>query len=97
MTDKHKKHSVRIGDTVSAPSYRIEADGRGKNLCVAVIGIIGVKEFSQNRINVITKRESLVLCGRELKISVFENKTVEISGEITEISFSARKRGDRGL
>lgn len=96
MTDKRKKSNVRIAEIPLTPSYRIEADVKGNKLRVAVIGIIGVKEFSQNRINVITKRESLILCGHGLEMSVFENKTVQISGEITEISFFTRKRGDRG-
>lgn len=97
MTDKRKKHSLRTSNSIVVPSYRIEADGRGSKLRIAVIGIIGVKEFSQSRINVITKRESIILLGKELRMSVFENKTVEISGEITDISFSVRKRGERRI
>lgn len=93
MTDKRKKRSLCESDRIYVPTYRIEADGRGTKLCVAVIGVIGVREFSPSRINVVTKRESLLISGDDLKMSVFENKTVEICGEVSGITFSSRKRG----
>ena len=97
MTDKLKKHSrCTLGD-VSLPSYRIEADVRAGRLRLAVIGIIGVKEFSCERISLITKKEGIVICGKELEMSVFENRTVEITGEVSDISFFVRKRGERRI
>ena len=77
------------------PSFRIDADGSGKRLRVCVIGVIGVREFSECEVTVVTKKESLTLVGENLKITVFESRAVEISGQISGISIDVRKRGER--
>ena len=97
MTDKRKKRQSPINDGIAIPTFRIEADGRGGKLRVAVVGVVGVKEFSQNGISIVTKRDTLTFSGVGLKLSVFENKTVEIVGEITDVTFSARKRRGREI
>ena len=97
MKYKRKKHPSSINDGIGIPTFRIEADGKGGRLRVAVVGVIGVKEFSQSGISLVTKRDTLMFFGAGLKLSVFENRIVEIVGEITDVKFSARKRRGRDI
>ncbi len=95
MTQKKKKEKTPISHKGVLPGFRIEADGRGNFLSVTFIGIASIKEFSNTEINLLTKRELLIVCGKKLEISVFENKTVQIQGEIEEIKFSSAKETRR--
>lgn len=91
MTEKKKKEKTGFAPKGILPGFRIEADGRGNFLSVTFIGILSLKEFSSTEIKLLTKRESLIVCGKKLEISVFENKTVQIEGEIEEIKFYSDK------
>lgn len=92
MTDKAKKDR-RTGTPKIVPSFRMEADGRGNFISVTFTGILSVKELSDNEIAISTKREFIELSGKKLSITVFENKTVEISGNVESIKFSIKPRG----
>ncbi|MBQ9069842.1 MAG: YabP/YqfC family sporulation protein [Clostridia bacterium] len=90
MTEKNKRERKLSHGEKIFPAFHIEADGRGSYLSVLISGIIGVKEFSSEEVGVITRRESIKLTGKGLRISVFEAKTVEISGDIETISFVSK-------
>lgn len=93
-----KKSFLRLPNEKGArifPSFHIEADGRGKSICLFISGVMGIKGFSESEVFVSTKRESITVTGELLEISVLEAKRVGITGKISGISFSERKRGGR--
>ena len=94
MTDKAKKERRKSILRSVSPTFRIEADGRGSFLSVTFLGILSVKKFTHQSVTLATKRESMEIIGDDMEISVFEDKTVEISGEIAEIRFIKKKKED---
>ena len=92
MTDKSKKERVREFGYKISPAFHIEADGGGGLLSVLVSGVVGIGDFSDKEIKLITKRESLKISGDGIKLSVFEQKTVEITGKVENISICLKKR-----
>lgn len=91
MTENKKKDKGGKISKYAIPTFRIEADGRGKYLTVTFVGIIAVKAFSDTEINLITKRENFKIQGKSLEMTVFENKTVTVSGIIECMKFSDKK------
>ena len=91
MTEKDKKGKSHAKGIL--PTYRIEADGRGRFLAITFVGILTVREFSNTAVSIATKRELISVNGKKLEISVFENKTIEIRGEIDNIRFASQKTG----
>ena len=77
------------------PGFRIEAERSGKMLCVIISGVVKVESFSVNEIEVVTLREVIKINGKMLKISVFEYKNIEISGEIESFCFLEKVRRRR--
>lgn len=94
MTSKKKKDNINKPAPLFFPTFRIEADGRGKHMRVLVSGIVGISELSDESIRLLTRRESLKISGRRLYVSIFEGNTVEIAGEIECIGRGARNRAE---
>ena len=91
MTRKEKNKNAQKCAPIFVPSFRIEADGRGKYMRVLMSGIVGICELSDESIKLLTKRESLKISGRRLSVSIFESNTVEISGEVDSIGKGSAK------
>lgn len=91
MTRKEKKKSAEKLSPLFIPSFRIEADGRGKYMRVLMSGVVGICELSCENIKLLTRRESLKISGRRLSVSIFEGNTVEISGEVESIGKGSAK------
>lgn len=91
-TKNYRRNTIRA----VLPSFRMEGDGRGNFISVTFSGIRGIKELSDTAVKLSTKRECIELCGNKLLLTVFENKTVEISGCIEKIIFSAETFWRRG-
>ena len=77
------------------PSFHIEADGRGKSVSVTVFGVRGVRELSDKEILLVTAGETVTLFGELLAVTVLEAKRIRVSGVVSSIAFSKRKRGGR--
>ena len=92
MTEKNKKAALRAGVGAAMPSYRIEADGGLGFLTLAVFGVVGIGELSDEKIKLITKRESITVTGKVLRVSIFERNSLELVGKIENISLG----GGRG-
>ena len=67
--------------------YRIEGDGRRGFLRLSVIGVIGITELDGGTVRLFTQREAMEIKGERLTVSVFENKVLEISGNIRDLHF----------
>lgn len=60
---------------------------RGKaTSTLAVSGILALEELSRERITLLTHSGRITVVGRALVLSVFEGRSVEISGKITGVS-----------
>ena len=89
MTEKTKRPQLFAARASVFPTYHVECDGRGGFWRVTVSGVIGVAQLSEDEIKLMTVRESLKISGSQIKMSVFERKTVEIFGKINNISIGA--------
>ena len=56
-------------------------------LSLLVGGIIGVSELDDGRTELLSHSGRVIVSGRGLKLTVFENKSVEINGRIEGINF----------
>ena len=72
--------------------FHIEADAKNRYLSILISGVVGVNEFSDFEVSLLTRRDVIKIKGALLNISVMESKTVEISGKIELLSFEKRGR-----
>ncbi len=71
--------------------FFIDGKRSGGGLTVAFGKIISISEYSEERVELLSHGGRVILCGRRLKLSVYESGAVEISGRIEEISFTYGK------
>ena len=60
-------------------------------LSLLVGGIIGVSELDEGRTELLSHSGRIIVSGRGLKLTVFENKIIEIKGRIEGINFAYGK------
>ena len=95
MTGKANSFKPEEAIKFALPGFRIEAEGSLKSSCAIISGVISVESFSSNAIELTTRRECIGINGKMLKISIFESKTIEISGKIESFCFFEKKRSRR--
>lgn len=78
--DKDEKGSRR-----PAP-YHIEIMKSGKRVTAVVSGVMAVSDFSPAQVALVSHGGKIKFSGEGLSLSVFENKTVEITGRVENIS-----------
>ena len=88
MTDKKTipKSSDRIPITALS-SFRLEANRSSKGLSILLSGIVGVSDFSDKSILLLSHGGRINVVGESLFIDLFENNTVDIVGKVMEIIF----------
>ena len=91
MTKNTKNYFLTPSISGSVAGYRLEADGNGRYMKIFISGVRCVSSFSDSSVEVLTKKEKLNINGKLIEISVFENKTIEISGNIAEILINSKK------
>ena len=72
--------------------YHMELNATASGASVILGGIKGVVEVSDEFIKIMTKSGTVSIVGSGLIISVFEYKTLQISGKIENISFSNKNK-----
>ena len=72
--------------------YRMEMEGGVRGMSVLVSGVRGIEEYAEDRIALFIAGGRMILCGNGLRLSVFENKTVEVLGGVEEVRFSDDRR-----
>ena len=60
-------------------------------LSLLVGGIIGVSELDDGRTELLSHSGRITVSGRGLKLTIFENKSIEIKGRIEGINFAYGK------
>lgn len=89
---KNTKQSLPITDMVAAlSSFRLEANRCGGGMSIMLSGIIGVNDFSDESITLLSHGGRICVSGNKLFISLYENNTIEIVGRVKEITFSYGK------
>ncbi len=92
MTEKKYSNKLSKVKTLISPAFHIEADGSMGMLSILISGTVGIAEFSSEEVKLITKNESIRISGKHINLSVFEQKVVEITGKIENISFSSKSK-----
>lgn len=62
--------------------FHIEIEKRGKGAVMVVTGIIGVSDFSDSDVCLVSHGGRFRIKGSKLSLLTFENRTVEVSGKI---------------
>ena len=92
MTDNKNK---RVGFSRNLPSglstFHLEADSSSAGLRITLWGIIGVNHFNDEGVLLSSHSGRISVSGKKLKLEVYENKIIEISGMIEEICFGKKK------
>lgn len=90
MTEKSKANSQdKILPGLS--SFHLEADRASGGMSLILSGIIGISDFSDNYIHLLSHGGRVKVNGRSLFIRVYENNRVEIVGRIEGIVFGYGK------
>ncbi len=84
MTAKEKKEKTK---SVLQNAFYIEISRINKKTAIIVSGVIGVPDFSEKEATLINHSGKIFIQGSELSINIFENKVVEVSGKVDNISF----------
>ena len=88
MTSKNKTDkSNRHGAPSALSSFHLEANRSPHGMSIILSGIIGVSDFSDSEIILLSHGGRICVKGKRLFISVYENYTVEIVGRVEEIVF----------
>lgn len=82
------KSEIKEKEGRQHPRYRMEMEGDWRGMSVLVSGVRGIEEYAEDRITLFIAGGRMILCGNKLRLSVFENKTVEVLGGVEEVRFS---------
>ena len=81
----------KISDVRDALGLSVECRRTAHGMFVGVSGVVTVREYSAERITLVTHRGSVTLLGEKISMSVFANQSVELSGGIRGIEFNYGK------
>lgn len=92
MTQNKKRYGIgAILSSIKLASFNIEIKKGKLGGVMVVTGIIGVAEFSEERVVLISHGGRLTVLGEGLGISTLENRTVEVFGKIMQVEMGYGK------
>lgn len=92
MTRKRIAKEMSGGGVPSGlSSFHLEADRSTKGMSVILSGVIGISDFSDSTIHLLTHGGRIIVSGKKLFICVYENSTVEIVGKVEGVVFKYGK------
>jgi len=75
-------------DILSAvSSFHLEADRASSGMRMRVGGVIGIADYSAERVCLKSHGARVLVTGKRLSVSVYEDKVTEITGRVEEVSF----------
>ena len=80
---------------VSFSGFKLWAEATPRGIRLSLSDCIGVRELCPELAVLVTKRGSVRVEGRGLDLTVYENRQVELSGQITSISLCIAKGSGR--
>lgn len=75
----------------SCPTFHVEIDKSTNGMSLSVSGVKRVSEFSDTLVRLRLSTFFLLIVGKDLSITVFESKKVDIIGKISEVKFGYGK------
>ena len=92
MTDKKKSEGGKaLPNVTGLSSFHVEADRTNEGMCLVICGIIGISDFSDSFILLLSHGGRVSVTGKRLNISVFESGSVEIRGRVEVVNFGYGK------
>ena len=89
--DNKRKFAKKEENANGFSGFQLVADRDRRGLAIMLTGIIGISDFSDEYIHLKGNGGRIMVKGKKLFISVYENHTVEIVGRVEEIGFSYGK------
>ena len=91
MTEKSKQTGNGIPIPTVANPFHMEVERSPSGIAILVAGIIGVKDFSSESLELLSHSGRIFIYGSRLSIMVYENGTVEIRGKVDSVRFGYGK------
>lgn len=92
MTDNEKKAFGVVRSVSGAiSSFRMEGERSAKGMRLRFAGIIGIKELSDDSVEINNHSGRVRIQGKRLLVTVFENNQVEINGRVEGLEFKYGK------
>ncbi len=91
MTEKRNVSEKQMLASAIVNRFHLEAERGPSGVEILASGVIGVKEFSRESVELLTHSGRIFIYGKRLSILVFENGTVEIKGRIEDVRFGYGK------
>lgn len=91
MTEKRKAEPDDTRRTGLLSKFHLEADRTARGMSMFISGVIGVSEFSGEKIELLSHTGRIFIEGARLSLSVYENGTVEIRGKVLAVRFGYGK------
>ncbi len=92
MTHKEKTgRSTYSAISAALSSFHLEADRSTRGMSVILSGVIGISDFSDSSIHLLTHGGRIIVNGQKLFICVYENNSVEIVGKVEGVVFKYGK------
>ena len=82
MQKKSEKSKERLKNPTD--SFFFELSKRGKFSSAVIGGVIGVLDLSDENVFLATHSGRIKISGKRLNVAIFENKTIQITGKITQ-------------
>lgn len=91
MTEKNKSDNHKFLPSSALSAFHLEANRSRSGMTVTVGGIIGISDYSDTGVLLMSHGGRICILGKRLKLCVYENNTLEISGKVEDIKFSYGK------
>lgn len=88
MTEKNRRKVGLAGIPSGLSSFHLEANRSTKGMAIVLSGIIGVSDFSNEEVILLSHSGRILVRGKKLFINVFENNAVEIVGKVEGVFFN---------
>ena len=89
MTKKFNEPSTSPISEVSG--FHLDASRSYGGMTLIFDGIIGIEDFSLEKVELRSHDGRVFVSGKRLKVSIFENKAVELSGRVEGVAFGYGK------
>ena len=90
MTEKSSKIKELVAPAV-INRFHLDAERSPFGMTITVSGVIGVRDFSRESIEILTHTGKIFISGRRLSLSVYENGAIEIKGRVEDVRFGYGK------
>lgn len=92
MTEKEKiKFGVVRAASDGISKFRLEAERCSGGIQIRIAGIIGLNSFSNECVEINNHGCRVLINGKSLDVTLFENNQIEIRGKVEEIGFKYGK------